>query len=128
MTFDSPLTARPAVCVWPQAVDAPANDEEIAQVAFMPLPVLRESLRSRGLSPAGCRQTLQERLVASLKGTPTDCAAGFNPQMQSGFGQLGAYVDPGSRPASVKSSVRVSQPSGGGSQLAYLFGSGAASK
>lgn len=98
-------------------------------MAFMPLPVLRESLRSRGLSPAGSKQTLQERLVASLKGTPTDCQAGFVPALQSGYGGLGEYVDPGSRPSTVnRSSVKVSQPSGGGSQLGYLFGPGATSK
>lgn len=114
--------------VRPQAVDAPADRDEIAQVTFMQVPSLRESLRSRGLSPAGSRQTLQERLVASLKGNPSDCASSFAPT-PSGYDTPGGWIDPGSRPALVaKSSVKVSQPSGGNSQLGYLFGPGASTK
>jgi len=110
----------------PPASPSSATAAALASVAKMSVAELRETLRGRGLSPAGGLTALQERLTDALKGLPLDTPA-FEP-VASGMDWPDANeVDPGSRPTHRISSVRISASSGSGggaSSLAYTLGSG----
>ena len=104
----------------PTAADGPA----LASVAKMSLPELRETLRNRGLSPAGGLAALQERLIDALKGLPLDTPA-FVAQ-PSGIEWPSDDNDPSGKPAQTRPSIRVSTGGGGSgggpSSLGYVLG------
>jgi hypothetical protein len=110
----------------PPASPASATAAALAAVAKMSVAELRETLRGRGLSPAGGLAALQERLTDALKGLPLDTPA-FEPQDSGIAWPDRTEVDPGSKPTHRHSSVRISASSGSGggnSSLAYTLGAG----
>lgn len=110
----------------PPASPSSATASALAMIGKMPLAELRETLRARGLSPAGGLTALQERLADALKGLPLDTPAFV--AVDSGIDWPDANeVDPASKPAHRISSVRISASGGSGggaSSLGYTLGSG----
>lgn len=99
----------------PSAV--PQDDKAI--VNAMQLPDLRMELRSRGLSPAGSRATLQERLMSALAGGAPDTA------FTGGYSNGGANATGLNMPSDESAPPpRTGHPGAAGhqSQLSYLFG------
>jgi hypothetical protein len=114
----------------PSAPPAPPVDGtsiSVAHIAKMSLADLRETLRARGLSPAGGLTALQERLTDALKGLPPDTPT-FTPVDSGMDWPVAGEEDPRSKPASqARRSIRISASNGSGggaSSLGYALGAG----
>ena len=121
-TLHSPQHARRTAPATSIGVDS-LSVEDAAAIKSMALPDLRNSCRRFGLSPAGNRETLQDRITAHLRGQPSDTPEfqGSTFVEERGGGAVPAWMQGQAPPAPSGRGVHPGAERHG-SSLGYLFG------